>query len=394
MAAGKLCVSYFSEDASLGQILVKALEDRNVQVWESRDRIPTASEVFEHLGETVSASVALLLSDAAGQTIGFNDELFRLIDDDLSGKYPKLIPLRVANAELPPQFLTLHAVSVDEWNVGEVADLLADIAAPERHWESSSPLSVRRAVEFERHLSTLLRGLGLPYRQDIAVGGVMVDFEIVTAEGRRIIFEAKTWPDASPRRIAQGLEQVRRIAEATGTADVYLVVPEPLVRSSGGRVLGEQDFVRFLSTLRWRQKFSTPLSGERVAQRPKVIFAAMPFTEDYDDTYWVAMLPAAEVVGGVCRRVDMEEYAGDIVDRIETMIRESDAVIADLSEGCPNVLYEAGFAHALGKETIHISSTPLSDLPFDVRNWNTIGYKRGKTHALRVQLEKRLRAVL
>ena len=75
------------------------------------------------------------------------------------------------------------------------------------------------------------------------------------------------------------------------------------------------------------------------------------------------------------------------------MIKESDAVIADLSGAAPNVLYEAGFAHALDIETIHISRTPLGELPFDVRNWNTIKYGLGKTHQLREHLERRLRAV-
>ena len=45
---------------------------------------------------------------------------------------------------------------------------------------------------------------------------------------------------------------------------------------------------------------------------------------------------------------------------VRTLIRESSAVICDLSEARPNVLYEAGFAHALDKPTIHICSTPLS----------------------------------
>src|SRR5712692_7103428 len=54
--------------------------------------------------------------------------------------------------------------------------------------------------------------------------------------------------------------------------------------------------------------------------------------------------------------------------------RSQISTISGTSPGKPNVLYEAGFAHALGKPTVHICSTPLSALPFDVRNWNTIAY--------------------
>ena len=95
------------------------------------------------------------------------------------------------------------------------------------------------------------------------------------------------------------------------------------------------------------------------------IFAAMPFTKEYDDTYLVVMSYAAEKVNAVCKRVDKTEFTGDIVEEIKRLIRESSAVIVDLSEGKPNVLYEAGYSHALAKPTVHISSTDLSNLPFE-----------------------------
>ena len=60
----------------------------------------------------------------------------------------------------------------------------------------------------------------------------------------------------------------------------------------------------------------------------------------------------------------------------------------------PNVLYEAGYSHALPRPTVHICSTPLSELPFDVRNWNTIKYKKGQTTVLRDPLIRQLQAAL
>lgn len=76
------------------------------------------------------------------------------------------------------------------------------------------------------------------------------------------------------------------------------------------------------------------------------------------------------------------------------MIRESLAVIVDLSESKPNVLYEAGYAHGLDKKTIHICSTPLEKLPFDVRNWQTLKYELGQTYELREKLALQLKGVL
>jgi nucleoside 2-deoxyribosyltransferase len=110
--------------------------------------------------------------------------------------------------------------------------------------------------------------------------------------------------------------------------------------------------------------------------------------------YFVAMSFAAEQVGAACKRVDQTEFTGDIVQEIKRLISESVAVIVDLSEGRANVLYETGYAHALEKPTVHICSTDFSQLPFDVRNWNTIKYNRGQTTLLKQPLAERLGKVI
>jgi hypothetical protein len=247
---------------------------------------------------------------------------------------------------------------------------------------------------FEDYVESLLMMLALPYRRDVAVGGLEVDFEVSTGDGRRLIFETKAWPKgAAGKRASGALHQLNRISAAAGADEAYLVVPEGAAEESpSDRVVGERDLFRFLSQLRWTSSFEA--TQPRSEAHAKRIFAAMPFSDRYDDTYFVAMVGAANAVGAVCRRVDLEEYNDDIVARIQELIRESDIVIADLSDASPNVLYEAGYAHALAIETVHISSTPLADLPFDVRNWNTIKYSVGKTHRLKDDLVKRLRAVI
>lgn len=133
--------------------------------------------------------------------------------------------------------------------------------------------------------------------------------------------------------------------------------------------------------------------GDRLLSKGKrTIFVAMPFSPEYEDVYHV-IAGAADTIGAVCDRVDLAEFSGDIVKEIKSRIRASVAVIADLSEAKPNVLYEIGFAQALRRPTVHICSTPLNELPFDVRNWNTLEYAKGQTHKLRENLVKRLEAV-
>jgi hypothetical protein len=137
-----------------------------------------------------------------------------------------------------------------------------------------------------------------------------------------------------------------------------------------------------------------PRPAPEPAASKRTVFAAMPFAGEYDDTYFIAMSHAAEQVGAECKRVDRKEFSDDIVAEIKRLITSSIAVIVDLSEAKPNVLYEAGYAHALKKPTVHICSTPLSELPFDVRNWNTIPYRRGQTALLKEPLVRRLKAVM
>lgn len=136
------------------------------------------------------------------------------------------------------------------------------------------------------------------------------------------------------------------------------------------------------------------MTSNEISTDAVTVFAAMPFAAEYEDTFFVAMVAACEQVGAKCVRVDREDFSGDSVSKVESLIRQSSAVIADLSESRPNVLYEAGFAHALGIPVIPICSTQLEQLPFDIRNWNFMNYARGQTNRLREALAKRLRAII
>jgi hypothetical protein len=160
---------------------------------------------------------------------------------------------------------------------------------------------------------------------------------------------------------------------------VFLVFPE-LQRNieskgvvSADRLIDSLVSVFQRQTARYKRRFRGPKPARRA------IFAAMPFSREYDDTFFVAMSYAADQVDAACTRVDQTEFAGDVVDEIRRLIKESVAVIVDLSEARPNVLYETGYSHALKKPAVHICSTPLAELPFDVRNWNTLEYARGQT---------------
>lgn len=87
--------------------------------------------------------------------------------------------------------------------------------------------------------------------------------------------------------------------------------------------------------------------------------AAVQFSEEFDDVYFVAMRDAAMAVGATCKRVDNEYFKGDIVQNLKQDIKDSVAMIADVSGADPNVLYEVGFSQVSKPTIIHISALRL-----------------------------------
>src|ERR1700730_4322489 len=248
--------------------------------------------------------------------------------------------------------------------------------------------------EFEQRVAQILQQLGANFVRDEPVGGVRPDFVVRAPNGKIAIVEVKGW-DPSGGNTARALDQFKQYQQAT-YADLALIVMPQLKRNFlDNKLVNEEGLLAILQE--WLSKNWVRFRRAPKRKKPKkerIVFAAMPFDRKYDDTFFVAMTHAAEKVNAVCRRVDKEEFTGDIVEEIKRLINASIAVIVDLSESKENVLYEAGFAHALRRPTVHICSTNLDRLPFDVRNWNTIEYKLGGTVALRRKLATRLASVL
>jgi nucleoside 2-deoxyribosyltransferase len=59
-------------------------------------------------------------------------------------------------------------------------------------------------------------------------------------------------------------------------------------------------------------------------------------------------------------------------------IRRSDVVVADLTGLNPNVFYEMGLAHALGKTIILIKQKDAQRVPFDLGNHRYYEYDIGR----------------
>lgn len=95
-----------------------------------------------------------------------------------------------------------------------------------------------------------------------------------------------------------------------------------------------------------------------------------------------------------CQRADDIWEQAEVIQDIFSLIYRSRIVVCDFSGRNPNVLYEAGIAHTLGRPVIPIVQN-LDDIPFDLRHLRCIRYHdngEGRER-LRADISSRLRAI-
>ena len=119
------------------------------------------------------------------------------------------------------------------------------------------------------------------------------------------------------------------------------------------------------------------------------VFTLMPFDPEFEYTYRLGIAPACELAGGYCERVDEQIFQESILQRIYNQIAKADLIVADMSGRNPNVFYEVGYAHALGKRVILLTRS-ADDIPFDLKHYPHIVYS-GQITALKSELERRVR---
>ncbi len=103
-----------------------------------------------------------------------------------------------------------------------------------------------------------------------------------------------------------------------------------------------------------------------------LVSAMMPFTDGLSSVYKTITL-ASTIAGFTCKRADDIWDDSTIIQDIFSLIFQSYVVVCDFTGKNPNVFYEAGIAHALGKHVIPITQN-ADDIPFDLRHHRFIIY--------------------
>jgi nucleoside 2-deoxyribosyltransferase len=121
------------------------------------------------------------------------------------------------------------------------------------------------------------------------------------------------------------------------------------------------------------------------------VFVLMPFreTDGFPEVYEEGIQPAAVDAGAYCERVDEQNFDGSIVERIYNQIAKADVIVADMSGKTPNVFYETGYAHALGKRTILLTRV-ADEIPFNLKHYPHVAYSTARIARLREELADKL----
>jgi hypothetical protein len=122
-------------------------------------------------------------------------------------------------------------------------------------------------------------------------------------------------------------------------------------------------------------RFNPIFQGREFYINESLCFVLMPFNDSklqeiYDDQ----VKPTVEKTGLKCILASDIYGTQPIIEDIWTSINEAKIIIADVTGRNPNVFYEIGVAHTVGKNVIIISQN-IDDVPFDLRHLRCIIYK-------------------
>ena len=106
------------------------------------------------------------------------------------------------------------------------------------------------------------------------------------------------------------------------------------------------------------------------------VFVLMAFDEKFDDVYEAFIKPLFEESKDASFSVDRADdihNQQNIMQDIVTRITDSHLIVADLTDNNPNVFYELGVAHTLGRPVILLAQN-MDDVPFDLRAYRVLIY--------------------
>jgi nucleoside 2-deoxyribosyltransferase len=127
---------------------------------------------------------------------------------------------------------------------------------------------------------------------------------------------------------------------------------------------------------RWLLVNPVVFQGRGFTLKPDHAFVIMPFTPKWSACVFQIIKRVMTESGIKCVRAD-EQYGHQILEDVWKGICEASVVVADVTNKNPNVYYELGIAHVLGRRVILITQD-VADIPFDTRIYRHVLYRYSK----------------
>jgi hypothetical protein len=124
-----------------------------------------------------------------------------------------------------------------------------------------------------------------------------------------------------------------------------------------------------------------------------LVSVMMPFDAAFDGVF-KAIKAACEESGLKCKRADGVWDEPEVIQDVFSLIYRSRIVVCDFTGRNPNVFYETGIAHTLGRTVIPIVQNK-NDVPFDLGHIRHIKYldnKEGRS-ALTAAIAEKLQSL-
>lgn len=112
-----------------------------------------------------------------------------------------------------------------------------------------------------------------------------------------------------------------------------------------------------------------------IAIEKDLVFCLTPFHKDFNETY-INIKEACNSIGLKCIKGDEDYIENNVLKYIIEKMMTARVVIANINGRNPNVFYELGIAHAIGKPTILISKMENTNkIPFDLQSNQLVLYR-------------------
>jgi hypothetical protein len=221
-------------------------------------------------------------------------------------------------------------------------------------------------------------------------------------EAARGVLRAYPWP-GNVRELANKIQRAVRVSQDLEVDVPTLDLPSPRPQLLDTTVAPhlQQEVTRLrseLDALTRNTIVASPIwEGKRFVTDLDLCFVLMPFADssDLQNVYFDHVKPIIEKLGLRCERADDIHDISGVMQSVWEGINRASIVIADMTERNPNVFYELGIAHTLGKPVVMITQS-MDFVPFDLKHLRCLvyDYKPARISRFEEALRKTISTVL